>query len=637
MFSLSLSTRRPNWQPIQRKLIGYLFDGAAFALSGVLAFELRFDFVLPANYQRPMEMSVCIWIAAKLAAFIGAKLDRGGWRYTSAYDGIRIVLANSAGSILGGSVILFVLGPWSVPRSAYILDWLLSCLLTFGVRLAVHALVSTHKAPRGNAGERTRTLIYGAGSAGWALLGELKRKHSLKYDVIGLIDDAPSKAYLMLHGKRVLGTGKDLAELAREHAIHKVLIAIPSATGSQMAQIMKHVFDAGMKYKIVPGLGDIIENASPGKQLKDVAVEDLLGRKPVYLDQDSIRERIQGKVVMVTGAAGSIGSELCRQIARFSPLALIGFDMAETPLFQIDRELRRSFPNLVFHAEIGSITQPNSLRQVMETYRPSILYHAAAYKHVPLMEKHVFSAVENNIFGTWQAAQAAIANDVEDFVMISTDKAVRPTSMMGATKRVAELVIGALHRSSKTKFVAVRFGNVLGSNGSVVPIFKKQIAAGGPVTVTHSEMSRYFMTISEASQLVLQASAIGEGGEVFVLDMGDPVKIVDLARNLILLSGLEPDRDIKIQFSGLRPGEKLIEELNMQDECLLPTSHAKIRRYVGSSDLNIREVEAYLLQLQQIVDRRDVARLILLLKELILDYNPGSGLLKAAGTDCALA
>jgi FlaA1/EpsC-like NDP-sugar epimerase len=377
-------------------------------------------------------------------------------------------------------------------------------------------------------------------------------------------------------------------------------------------------------------MGDMIENARLGKQLKDVAVDDLLGRKPVSLDQGSIRERIQGKVVLVTGAAGSIGSELCRQIARFSPRALIGFDMAETPLFLIDRELRRSFPRLTFHAEIGSITQPNSLLRVMESYRPSILYHAAAYKHVPLMEKHVFSAVENNIFGTWQVAQAAIANGVEDFVMISTDKAVRPTSMMGATKRVAELVIGALQRSSGTKFVAVRFGNVLGSNGSVVPIFKKQIAAGGPVTVTHAEVSRYFMTISEASQLVLQASAIGEGGEVFVLDMGEPVKIVDLARKLILLSGLEPDRDIMIKFSGLRPGEKLNEELNMQDECLLPTSHVKIRRYAGASDLNTREIEAYLRQLQQIVDRRDVARLIQLLKELILDYTPGPTLLKAA-------
>ncbi len=259
----------------------------------------------------------------------------------------------------------------------------------------------------------------------------------------------------------------------------------------------------------------------------------------------------------------------------------MGFDEAETPLFHIDRELAKSFPDLAFHPEIGNITQPDTLRRVMQHYQPSILYHAAAYKHVPMMERHVFAAVENNIFGTWQVARAAVEHGVEDFVMISTDKAVRPTSMMGATKRMAELLIRALQKESGTKFVAVRFGNVLGSNGSVVPIFKEQIAAGGPVTVTHPEMRRYFMTIPEAAQLVLQAFSIGKGGEVFVLDMGEPVKIVDLARNLILLSGLQPERDIKIQFTGLRPGEKLFEELNLQDEHLVPTSHAKIRSYVS--------------------------------------------------------
>jgi FlaA1/EpsC-like NDP-sugar epimerase len=356
----------------------------------------------------------------------------------------------------------------------------------------------------------------------------------------------------------------------------------------------------------------------------------LLGRKPVHLNQESIRERIQGKVVMVTGAAGSIGSEICRQIARFDPLALVGFDEAETPLFQIDRELRRNFPHLVFHAEIGSITSPDTLERVMVRHQPSILYHAAAYKHVPMMERHVFAAVENNIFGTWYVAQAAVNHGVEDFVMISTDKAVRPTSMMGATKRVAELVIRALQKESGTRFVAVRFGNVLGSNGSVVPIFKEQIAAGGPVTVTHPEMCRYFMTIPEAAQLVLQAFSIGKGGEVFVLDMGEPVKIVDLARNLILLSGLQPDRDIKIQFTGLRPGEKMFEELNLQDECLLATSHAQIRSYVRSFDLKAKQMKAYLHDLQRISNEQDVGRLLLLLKELIPDYNPGSQLLRAA-------
>ena len=344
----------------------------------------------------------------------------------------------------------------------------------------------------------------------------------------------------------------------------------------------------------------------------------------MLLDEERIRERIEGKTVMVTGAAGSIGSEICRQIARFNPLALVGFDEAETPLFQLDRELNNKFPRLTFFPELGNITRSGNVQQAMERYRPSIVYHAAAYKHVPMMERHVFAAVENNIFGTWNVASAAIDHGVEDFVMISSDKAVRPTSMMGATKRISELVISALQKQSSTRFIAVRFGNVLGSNGSVVPIFKEQIAAGGPVTITHPEMRRYFMTIPEATQLVLQAFSIGKGGEVFVLDMGEPVRIVDLARNLVLLSGLRPDRDIKFEFTGLRPGEKLFEELNLQNEHFMPTAHAKILSYLSPFSADLKVMHVALEELRQISERKDVARLVLYLKELIPDYNPGS-------------
>ncbi|MGD0546771.1 MAG: nucleoside-diphosphate sugar epimerase/dehydratase [Terracidiphilus sp.] len=605
-------------------------DGAAFALAAVLAFELRLDFVLPASYRHPMVVALGIWCAAKSASFIAFKLDRGSWRYTSAYDAVWIVIANSAGSALGGAVIFLLLGPWGIPRSVYVLDWLLSCMLTLAGRLMVRVLVTNCGLRRRPAGNRTRTLVYGAGASGLALLWELQQNDSLMCDVVGFIDDDPSKGRLSLQGKRVLGTGEDLAALAEKYAIQKVLIAIPSATGPEMVRILKFALDAGVEYKMVPGLGDLIEKGGLGKQLRDVAVEDLLGRKPVHLDLDRIRERIQGRVVMVTGAAGSIGSEICRQIARFDPLALVGFDEAETPLFQIDRELQKTFPDLVFHAEIGSIIHPETLRRVMLRHQPAIVYHAAAYKHVPLMEKHAFAAVETNIFGTWHVAQAAISHGVEDFVMISTDKAVRPTSMMGATKRVAEMVIRAFQKEKGTKFVAVRFGNVLGSNGSVVPIFKEQIAAGGPVTVTHPEMCRYFMTIPEAAQLVLQAFSIGQGGEVFVLDMGKPVKIVDLATNLILLSGLQPGVDIKICFTGLRPGEKLFEELNLHSESVAATSHPQIMSYICPSHLDAKQMKTYLHELQRISSERDVGRLILLLKELILDYNPGSQLLRAA-------
>jgi FlaA1/EpsC-like NDP-sugar epimerase len=622
------STRRYNLKLIRHRLVAYILDGCAFALSGLLAFELRFDGTLPANYLHPMEMVLCIWVVSKSAAFAVAKLDRGNWRYTSAYDAVRIVLANLAGSMVGGVVIFLLPAPWGIPRSVYILDWLVSCLLTLGGRLAVRVVITTRKA-HPSEGERTRTLIYGAGRAGLALLWELHQNPHLMCDVIGLIDDDPSKSHLILQGKPVLGTGDSLGRIVRANSIKRVLIAIPTATGPQVVRILKFALDAEVEYKMVPGLGDLIQGTELGQQIRDVAVEDLLGRRPVRLDQEIIRERIRGRVVMVTGAAGSIGSELCRQIAQFRPLALVGFDEAETPLFQLDRELTRSFPDLVFHPEIGNVTRPDILRRVMEYYEPSILYHAAAYKHVPMMERHVFAAVENNIFGTWQVALAAARHGVEDFVMISTDKAVRPTSIMGATKRTAELAIRALQKERGTKFVAVRFGNVLGSNGSVVPIFKDQIAGGGPVTVTHPEMRRYFMTISEAAQLVLQAFTIGKGGEVFVLDMGEPVKIVDLARNLILLSGLQPDKDIKIQFTGVRPGEKLFEELNLQDEDLVLTSHSKIRSYVSPYNVDAMQIKACMQDLQQAVSERDTLRIVRLLKELIPDYTPGSKLMKS--------
>jgi FlaA1/EpsC-like NDP-sugar epimerase len=614
---------------IVRRLAVYLTNLILFGLAAFLAFELRFDGDMPSRYMQAMEVAMGTWAAVKSLAFIVGAVNLGQWRHTSIYEAERVVLANTAGSVIGGVVILSLLGRSAVPLSVYALEWILSCFLLLGGRL-IARLITTARKARHAEGNRTRTFIYGAGAAGLALLWELRQNHSLMLEVVGLIDDNPQAVGLMFDGKPVLGTGDEMGALARKHGVKRVLIAIPSATGPQMVRILKLAIDAGVDYKMVPSLGELIQGTELGKQIRDVAVEDLLGRKPVQLDQNLLRERIQAKVVMVTGAGGSIGSEICRQIAQFRPMALVGFDEAETPLFQIDRELARNFPDLVFHPEIGDITRPDSLRRVMQQYQPSIVYHAAAYKHVSMMERHVFSAVENNVFGTWQVALAAANHGVEDFVMISTDKAVRPTSMMGATKRTAELVIRALQMESGTKFVAVRFGNVLGSNGSVVPIFKEQIAAGGPVTVTHPEMRRYFMTIPEAAQLVLQAFAIGKGGEVFVLDMGEPVKIVDLARDLILLSGLQPERDIKIEFTGPRPGEKLFEELNLHDEHLVPTSHSQIWSFVSPYDVDIRKIKTYMQELQHVVSSRDIARLVLLFKELIPDYNPGSQLLKAA-------
>jgi FlaA1/EpsC-like NDP-sugar epimerase len=363
----------------------------------------------------------------------------------------------------------------------------------------------------------------------------------------------------------------------------------------EMMAILRHCHAAGISYKTVPTLAEAIEGGGLASQIRDVAVEDLLCRRPVHLDESGIIAKLEQKVVLVTGAAGSIGSELCRQICRFHPAALIAYEVSESALFHLEQEIRQKFPQLNFYPVIGSVQNRQRLREIFQLHSPSAVYHAAAYKHVPLMEAHAFEAIENNVFGTYNLATVSAEFGVEDFVMISSDKAVRPTNIMGVTKRIAELLIRSLQNGGP-RFVSVRFGNVLGSNGSVVPIFKKQIAAGGPVTVTHPEMRRYFMTIPEAAQLVLQASTMGKGGEIFVLDMGKPVRIVDLARQLIQLSGLKPDEDIRVEFTGLRPGEKLYEELNLMDEQTMPTRHEKIHVFAGTSlpfEQAIRHLSVY--------------------------------------------
>jgi len=417
-----------------------------------------------------------------------------------------------------------------------------------------------------------------------------------------------------------------LAELVRRRRAEVVLIAIPSAGGSQMTRIMKLCHQAGVEYKTIPGLGEVIEGHGLARQMRDVAVEDLLGRTPVRLEEGAIREKLAGKVVLVTGAAGSIGSEICRQVARFGARAVVGFEIAESPLFELEREMRRAFPAVDFRAEIGSIQSAARLREVMGRCRPAVVYHAAAYKHVPMMEEHVFEAIENNVFGTYNVAVAAAGAGVEDFVLISSDKAVRPANVMGATKRLAEAVVESL-QDGGTRFVSVRFGNVLGSAGSVVPIFKKQIAEGGPVTVTHPEMRRFFMTIPEAVQLVLQASAMGRGGEVFVLDMGEPVRIRDLAENLILLSGLKPGADIRIEYTGVRPGEKLYEELSTLLEDTLPTPHEKIRVHSGNG-LMTGSLAACLQELRAACQERNLVRAVLAIKDALPEYNPSVELLR---------
>jgi FlaA1/EpsC-like NDP-sugar epimerase len=608
-----------------RWMISWTAQISMFALSGVGAFLLRFDLSLPRDYLHFLRSALLIWLVTKTASFLAFRLDRGIWRYATANDFLRVAAGNFVGS-LAGYLLIVSTGPPGFPRSIYVLDLILCLLATGGLRLGTRIASRFVSGSYRDARTARRTLIYGAGDAGVTLLREIQNNRRLEYHVCGFLDDVSYKKGLRLAGVSVLGGGEDIADLVRAREIQIILIAIPSASGAEMTRILSLCHAAGVPCKTIPGLGEIIEGDGLAGQIREVAVEDLLGRTPVRLEESQVRTTIAGKVVLVTGAAGSIGSELCRQIARFRPAAIVGFEIAESPLFDIDREMRLTFPHVPFHAEIGSIQNRARLNDVLRRYKPEIIYHAAAYKHVPLMEEHVFEAIENNIFGTLNVAQAAAAHGVENFVMISSDKAVRPTNVMGATKRIAEILLLWLQNGG-TQYIAVRFGNVLGSNGSVIPIFKKQIAARKPITVTHPEMRRFFMTIPEACQLVLQASAIGEGGQICVLDMGQPIKIVDLAKNLILLSGLKPDQDVKIEFIGMRPGEKLYEELSTLLENTTPSAHEKIRIFMGSGAPDT-DVEAWLKSLREICDARDLGRLVIALKEMVLDYSPSADLLK---------
>jgi FlaA1/EpsC-like NDP-sugar epimerase len=595
---------------------------AIFLVSGVVAFLLRFEFQLQSFTLKQLQYALPLWVLAKSFVFGCSALDRGWWRHYSVPDAVRCGIANLVGSAIG-AVLILVIAPAGFPRSIYFLDLLVCMHATLGARLFARIVcdVAVHS-PRDP--QAPQALIYGAGGAGVTLLSGLRSTSSLHYDVCGFIDDNRRKVGMRVQGVPVLGHGDDLAEIVSKLAITEILIAIPSADGPQMARILERCHQAGVRCKTVPGLDEILRGTASAVQIRDVAVEDLLDRSTVELEIDQICDKIEGQVVLITGAAGSIGSELCRQVARFKPAAIVAFDAGETPLFYLQEEMRERFPGVVFHAEIGTIQNRCRLTALFAAYGPSIVYHAAAYKHVPLMEAHIFEAVENNILGTYCLATTAADYGVETFVMISSDKAVRPTNVMGATKRIAELLIRSL-QSRGTQFVSVRFGNVLGSQGSVVPLFKKQIAAGGPVTVTDPNMCRYFMTIPEACQLVLQASTMGKGGEIFVLDMGQPVKIVDLARNLILLSGLRPDIDVKIEFTGTRPGEKLYEELSTLEEQPLPTFHQKIKVFAGSG---IQErMLARVNTLRELCDARDRRRLVMELKDIVPEYTPSCSVL----------
>jgi FlaA1/EpsC-like NDP-sugar epimerase len=554
--------------------IAILHDMVAAAFAWWCAYLLRFNFELPPDFQDELWRTLIWVVPLQSIVFWSFSLYRGIWRYASVADLRRIFFA----VIAAVALIPLVLGLFRVnaivPRSVLVIDPILLILIMGGSRL-LYRLWKENLLYGDFHLQGEPVLVLGAGSAGIGLSKELAR--SREWHQVGFLDDDAHKQGHTLNGIKVLGKLDSLPYWAERLGVEQVIVAMPTAPH----QVRKHVIDLAnrnrIKAQMVPAFEDLLSGRVAISQLRAVELDDLLGRDPVQLDDVGLQELLTDKIVLVTGAGGSIGSELCRQIARFSLQKLVLFDASEFALYNIEQELNKKFPQLGIICLAGDVRDAARLEQVFVEYKPSVVFHAAAYKHVPLMEMHnAWQAVRNNVFGTWQVAQFAQKHGVEKFVLISTDKAVNPTNVMGTTKRLAEMVCQGLQLTSGTRFVIVRFGNVLGSNGSVIPKFREQIAKGGPVTVTHPDITRYFMSISEAAQLVMQAGYMGKGGEIFVLDMGEPVKIVDLARDLIRLSGLNED-DIKIEFSGLRPGEKLYEELLADNEHTMPTPHPKLR------------------------------------------------------------
>ena len=605
-----------------RLFVVFVMTSLIIISSLLLAYAIRFDFSIPSAYWPRISVLIPAILVIKLTIFWQFGCFRGWWRYVSMPDLMQIVKATVLGSVVFVAYAVLIYRLDQIPRSVLILDGVFCFLMIGGIRFATRAF-REHYLPlrQGTELRQARALIVGAGDAGQLIAREVRSNPELDLNVLGFIDDDPVKKKGTFQGLNVLGSQADLKKIVTERGIDEIIIAIPSASGTVIKSIVERCRESKVKFRILPGVGELIDGRVSIQQVRDVDLNDLLGREPIFLDDAQINYYLQGKRVLVTGAGGSIGSEICRQVARFKPQKLILFENGETPLFLIEQELIKNFPNLTIVPIIGDVRNRSRVNVIFDEQMPQVVFHAAAYKHVPMMENNPAEAVNNNVQGTRLLADAADNIGVEKFVMVSTDKAVRPTNIMGTTKRVAEMYVQALNKKSKTNFVTTRFGNVLGSNGSVIPTFKEQIAQGGPVTVTHPEVTRFFMTIPEATQLVLQAGSMGSGGEIFLFDMGEAVKIQFLAEELIRLSGLKPHEDIEIVYTGLRPGEKLYEELLLDDEGVLPTPHKKI--CVAQS--TTREYAELLVVIECLLDASkalDLPTVKEMLQQLVPEYSP---------------
>ena len=570
---MKLLNRHRIWQVV--------VDAGFVALAWWLAFNLRFDTGMPVFYERLLEATILPVVAIKIAVFLVFGVYSHWWRYVSIRDMWRAALAVTVASALA-VLAIYVWHPVNVrvPRSVIALDWLILLALVTSVRLLARTVIE-RPGPKRLVARGKEVVVVGAGDAGQLIVKEMLRNPSLDYTPMGFVDDDVRKKNMRFQGIRVVGTTDDLPHLLADNKPDEVIIAIPSAAGETRQRIVNVCRDAGVPVKTLPAVHELISgDVDLARQLREVQVEDVLGREAVELDLPAISSYIEGETVLVTGAGGSIGAELCRQIARLGATTIVLVEHSESAVVEIERELvyERGFPAVV--PVLADVKDRVKMTQLFERYAPRVVFHAAAYKHVPVMEANPVESVRNNVIATKVLAEVASDHGAKRFVLVSTDKAVNPKNVLGQTKAIGEWIVAAAAARERngTRFMSVRFGNVLGSSGSVIPLFRKQIARGGPVTVTHPDMTRYFMTIPEAAQLIIQAGAIGESGDIFVLDMGTPVRILDLARNMIRLSGKEPDRDVEIEFIGTRPGEKLHEELWGKEEDVLPTSHAKILR-----------------------------------------------------------
>ena len=616
---------------VRRPLI-VLAHIVAFAFSLLLSFLVVQNMQFRVEWLKLYPALLLFFLIIKLPVFGFFKQYRGWWRYVGISDLLGIFGASLVSTFII-VVIWFLVGNISAVRISLpsglerpaegvcIADMFATVFMLGGLRIIIRLYFEEFRTAE--AGRLKRFLIVGAGNAGEALLREILRMPVTQYDVVGFIDDDTAKKSTHIHGIPVLGTVEQLPQICEERKIEEIAIAMPSASPKQLRRVIQVCEGTKIRFRTVPSITDIASGKLRVSQIRDVDINDLLGREAVRLDMDLIEAFAQNKTILVTGAGGSIGSEMCRQLCNFNPKLLVLIEQVENPLFYIERELHKKFVGVNIKAIICNITDKARVEKVFEEYKPQVVIHAAAHKHVPLMELNAGEAVKNNILGTQIVADAADNHAVTNFVMISTDKAVNPTSIMGSSKRIAEMYIQDLSRTSKTHFVTVRFGNVLGSDGSVVPIFKRQISEGGPVTVTHSEMKRYFMTVPEASQLVLQAASMGKGGEIFVLDMGEPVKIVDLARELITLSGFRPGEDIEMIFTGLRPGEKLFEELSIEGEDMQRTRHPKISIW-KNIPMDRERLRVGISELVTLAKNQTYSEIVRKINELVPEYTGGN-------------